>query len=175
MHRTGGWSIPEILMALAIVAILAAAVPQIRSLLLEARMVSAVNALVHAIHLARTQSRAGYRDVVVCRSATAWQCAPPGNWAGGWITFVNRDQDDPPQVDHDETVLQVYGPQPLASITSNRHAFVLRPATLRATNGTVVFCDERGSSGARAVIVSYTGRPRVTNRTAGGRPLACPA
>jgi type IV fimbrial biogenesis protein FimT len=175
MDRAGGWTVVEALMVTAVVAILAAALPQLRDFLLDARMTSAVNGFVHAIHLARTQAQTGYQDVVVCRSANGSECGPRGDWASGWITFINRDQDDPAVVDPGETVLQVTGAQSLGSITSNRAAYVLRPATLRATNGTIVFCDTRGTRRARAVIVSYTGRPRVSDRTASGRPLTCPA
>jgi hypothetical protein len=41
-------------------------------------------------------------------------------------------------------------------------------------NGTIVFCDARGSAHARAIIISHTGRPRVAQRDADGKPLRCP-
>lgn len=175
MRTAGGWTLLEMLVALAVVATLVAATPLFRGLLLDAQMTATVNALIHAIHLARQQAQTDLRDVVVCRSAAGVQCAPPGNWANGWIAFVNRDADDPPVVDPGERILHATGEQAMASILSNRRAYVLRPFSLRATNGTVVFCDERGSAHARAVIVSYSGRPRVATRTASGRPLICPS
>lgn len=176
MRRARGLSLPELLFGLAITATLvSAAVPSFRELLLEARMTAAVNALVHTAHLARQAAQADLDDVVICRSETAQQCAPPGNWSSGWIAFLNRDKDEPPAVDADEPVLQVTTRQALPSISSNRRAYVMRPFSVRATNGTVVFCDQRGASAARAVIVSYTGRPRVARRSASGHALACPA
>lgn len=165
------------LAVIGIAAILAvAAAPLLRDFLLEARMTSAVNALVHTIQFARHATHLQQRDVTICRRAasTAMQCAANGNWSGGWIAFANLDRDEPPIVDAGEPILQVTSSQRLASITSNRRAYVLRPFSLRATNGTVIFCDERGAAAARAVIVSYTGRPRVSRRDSSGRPLACP-
>jgi hypothetical protein len=38
---------------------------------------------------------------------------------------------------------------------------------------TFTFCDDRGSPAARAVIISQTGRPRVSDRSAANTPLAC--
>jgi hypothetical protein len=38
---------------------------------------------------------------------------------------------------------------------------------------TFTFCDDRGSPAARAVIISQTGRPRVSNRSAANTPLTC--
>jgi type IV fimbrial biogenesis protein FimT len=176
MRRAAGLTLVELLIAIGIVAMLTTLVtPLSRRLLLDARMTATVNALVHAVHLARQRAQEDLRDVVICRSVDALQCAPPGNWASGWIAFINRDRDDPPAVDHGETVLHVTQSQQLRFIISNRRAYVLRPYALRATNGTIVFCDDRGAAAARAVIVSYTGRPRVASRTASGGMLSCPA
>jgi hypothetical protein len=36
-----------------------------------------------------------------------------------------------------------------------------------------VFCDRRGPPAAKAVIVSYTGRPRIDQVDADGKPLVC--
>lgn len=175
MRSAPGMTLVELLAVIGIMAVtLVVGTPFVRTLLLDARMTGAVNGLVHVVHLARQESQRDLRDVVVCRSATAATCAPPGNWSSGWIVFINEDGDDPPQVDPDETILHATQQQALRFITSNRRAYVLRPYSLRATNGTVVFCDERGQPAARAVIISYTGRPRVAARTAGGQPLSCP-
>ena len=176
MRSSRGLTFLELIVAIGIVALVVAwGAPGVRRLLLDARMAGAVNALVHVVHLARQEAHKDLRDVVVCRSETGDDCAGIGDWASGWIAFINHDRDDPPVVDPGEPVLHATQRQALVSVSSNRRAYVLRPFPLRATNGTVVFCDERGSAHARAVIVSYTGRPRVSARTAGGGPLACPA
>jgi type IV fimbrial biogenesis protein FimT len=60
-------------------------------------------------------------------------------------------------------------------VTSNRLAYTFRPVTQRGVNGTIVFCDERGSIAARAIIISHTGRPRVAHVDADNRPLRCAA
>jgi type IV fimbrial biogenesis protein FimT len=176
MRGAHGISLIELLTVLALVAVLAAAgVPALDDLLLDSRMSSAVNAMVRAVHLARQVTHKEVSEVVVCRSTDSAQCAPAGDWTSGWLVFVNSDRDDPPAVDPGETVLHVTQSPALRSILSNRRAYVLRPFDRRATNGTVTFCDRRGAGRARAVIISYTGRPRVASRSASGQPLTCPA
>ena len=59
------------------------------------------------------------------------------------------------------------------SITANRRLFEFRPFGRRSTNGTVTFCDRRGAEQARAVVVSFTGRPRVTRNGSGMAALIC--
>ncbi len=165
----------ELLATLAVVAIVATAVvPWVGDLWLDARRSAAVNDLVHAFHFARQEAHRDLRDVVICRSTNSQRCADAGPWQDGWLVFINQDGDDPPRRDANETVLWATAAQPGLTITSNRTAWILRPFPLRATNGTLVFCDRRGPRSARAVIVSYTGRPRLATRTAAGRPLSCP-
>jgi hypothetical protein len=89
--------------------------------------------------------------------------------------FVNADRDRPPVVDADEPILRRHPPIPRMSIQSNRAALSFRPITQLDVNGTIVFCDERGGTSARAIIVSHTGRPRVSMRDASGRSLLCAA
>lgn len=176
MGTRGGFSLVECLLVVALLAVLAGlAAPSLRGLLLDARMTMAVNAAVHAVHAARVLARTGLGDAVLCRSIDAARCAAAGDWSVGWIVFVNGDGDEPPQVDAGERVALVQPAGTGLTVASNRAAYVLRPWGLRATNGTLVFCDARGAAAARAVIIGPTGRPRVSRRRAGGAALACPA
>jgi type IV fimbrial biogenesis protein FimT len=175
MAKIRGITLVELLVVLTILAILAAgAVPWLGDLWLDARRSAAVNELVHAFHFARQDANRGARDVVICRSTDGERCAPAGPWQSGWLVFLNRDGDDPPVRDTGEPILKVAQRADGLRITSNRYAWILRPSPLRATNGTLVICDRRGPRAARAVIVSYTGRPRLATRSAAGRPLTCP-
>ena len=51
--------------------------------------------------------------------------------------------------------------------------FIADSRTQGVVNGTLVFCDPRGSAHARAIIISHTGRPRVARLDADGKPLRC--
>jgi hypothetical protein len=92
----------------------------------------------------------------------------------GWLVFANQDRDQPPQVDPDEPVLRTYAGWPAGRITANRPAFSFRPVTQSGVNGTVLFCDAGGSTAARAIVISQTGRPRSASQDSDGNPLTCP-
>ena len=87
------------------------------------------------------------------------------------MVYVNLDDDYPPRRSAVEPLIFVHAAEIAGTIVSNRPYYEFRPGR-RSTNGTIVFCDARGATAARAVIVSYTGRPRVSARDADGRPLA---
>ena len=41
-------------------------------------------------------------------------------------------------------------------------------------NGTFIFCDRARRAETRALIISYTGQPRVTRKDRRGNPYQCP-
>jgi type IV fimbrial biogenesis protein FimT len=166
----------EFLTALSVVAILSAiAAPSFANLLGDASRSTAVNGFFHALFLARSEAIKRNQVVSVCKSHDGSRCLHRGvDWTGGWLVFVNADRDDPPQRDVNETILAVYEGWTRGSITSNRLAYSFRPQAQAVVNGTILFCDARGAQHARAIIVSHTGRPRVSSRDGSGRALACP-
>jgi type IV fimbrial biogenesis protein FimT len=155
--------------------VLCIGVPSFRGFALDARRTADVNGFVLAVQLARSEAAKRGRPVVVCASADGARCTDPkSRLDAGWIVFVNEDDARPPQREAAEPVLYVHKSALVGTITANRDLFEFWPFLgHRSTNGTVVFCDARGAGAARAVVVSYTGRPRVDSVAAGGGPLTC--
>jgi type IV fimbrial biogenesis protein FimT len=171
MPRASGFTLWELLCALAIAAlILGSGVPALRGFLLDAELTADVNALVLAVQLARSEAVKRGQPVVVCGTPDRVRCG--GALDSGWMVFVNLDEEQPPRLSGADALLFVHDAAIEGSIESNRPFFEFRVGR-RSTNGTVVFCDARGSDAARAVVVSYTGRPRVDRRDGSGRPLRC--
>jgi type IV fimbrial biogenesis protein FimT len=176
MQNQTGLSLLELLLVSLLAGVLMTlAVPAFSNLLLEADMAAQVNRFVHGMHVARQEAEKYGTDVVLCRSTNGRECNHSQPWQSGFIVFVNRDRDDPAQVDAGETLLQAAPGYSGAVITANRSAFVFRPFGKRSVNGTLTFCDRRGPDAARSVIVSYTGRPRATAASINSNQLRCPA
>lgn len=177
MRTSRGVTVLELMISVAIVAIVGTlAVPGFNSLYRNAGRTAAVNSFIHAVYLARSEAIKRGAVVSLCKSVDGQNClnrAP--EWSTGWMVFANLDRDDLPDRDAGEPVLAVYHGWPGGSITSNRHAWSFRPYAQAVVNGTLLFCDPRGSAQARAIIISHTGRPRVAQRDASNKPLRCPA
>lgn len=170
-----GYTLLDVLITVALVAILAGmAVPAFGDLIRDTRRTTLINRFVHSIHLAKNEAIKRGHSVALCKIDRQQRCAGKGiSWHDGWMVFVNLDRDQPVRRDAGEPILLLNNPDPAVQIIGNRNAFTFRPFTRRSTNGTLVFCDTRGAEAARAVIISYTGRPRVSNLNARGRALAC--
>jgi type IV fimbrial biogenesis protein FimT len=172
--REAAFTLWELVCTVAIVGVgLGLTVPAFTEFLLDARRTADINAFVLAVQLARSEAAKRGRSVIVCATADRSRCegAEP-HFELGWMVYVNLDEQYPPQRAPEEPLLYTHTPELTGTIRSNRAYYEFRVGR-RSINGTVVFCDRRGVAGARAVIVSYTGRPRAGERDADGRPLSC--
>lgn len=172
--RTRGVSYVELLACLAIIAIVAAwGAPSFAALTRDAARTREVNQFIQAVYLARSEAIKRNGVVSLCPSSDGETCAPGDEWQSGWLVFVNLDRDSPAARDGDEQLLRIYEPWDSGHILSNRTTLSFRPFGQMGVTATVTFCDDRGSSAARAVIISQTGRPRVSSRNASGGALTC--
>ena len=169
-----GYTLYELLMTFVMVSILVGiGIPSFAKMNANGRIRTEVNALFHAIHLARKESIMRRSVVSICPSVDGIACQPSLDWSQGWIMFSNLDRDEPPRIDAGEPILQTYKSGPNIRISTNRRGFTLRATEKRATNGTIVVCDLNDRVTPRALVVSYTGRPRVTLETRRGEPYSC--
>lgn len=175
MRRATGFTLVELAVALTVIGILlTVAVPAMHNTLLDARRARALNAVLHSLSAARAESIRSSAEAVLCPTDGSDRCmGSTDDWSRGWMVFVNGDGDVPPSRDDNERIVARHQAEGSGTIVANRTRFIYRPHARRATAGTLVYCDERGPSAARAVIVSYTGRPRVAAETASGDALAC--
>ena len=177
MHRDRvfGYSLFELLVTIGIaVLVLSLGLPSFGSLVAEHRLRVEVDALFHAMHLARKESIMRRRVVTLCPSRDGLSCVPGDDWSHGWIMFVNLDRDLPAARDPGEPVLRAHAASSHNQVFANRQSFSFRATQLRATNGTLLFCDKARRAAPRALVVSHTGRARVSRTDSRGRPRACP-
>ena len=166
MDRHAGVTLLELLTVIAIGAVLAGiAIPSLDRGLLNARRAAAMESLVRAAWFARTEALRRGRPVILCASGDGGGCAgEPDAWGGGWLV---APADAP-------TLVLRRGPgatDPRARLVANRSVFSFEPYDRRSTNGTVAWCDSRGETAARAVVIAPTGRPRLER---GAGSLGCP-
>jgi type IV fimbrial biogenesis protein FimT len=173
-NRQQGFTLIESMVCLAIIAgLIGGGVPYFREITLNAARAREVNQLVQAIYYARSEAIKRNGVVSLCPSLDGSTCTTATAWQTGWLVFVNLDHDSPADRDAAEDLLRVYAPWPEGRITSNRATLSFRAFGQSGVTATIAFCDHRGSNAARAVIISQTGRPRLTDRNSSGGAIAC--
>ena len=164
-----GFTLLELLLALALVAVLAAAgVPALREFIRDCQRAAAVNALLQAIHNGRRLAAVSGRLVELCPTRDGLDCTGDGRWEGDLLLRQRSAGDLQPRV------LPSTGHRASGTIRGNRAALTFSPLRPAATTATFTLCDDRGPRAAVAVVVSRSGRPRVARHDSSGRPLACP-
>jgi type IV fimbrial biogenesis protein FimT len=192
MRRSGGFSLVEVLVALAVASVLMGlAVPSMRKLIEQERSTAAINAMIGTVELARSSAIDFNARVIVCPLAAAQDTAPArcgghGDWANGWITFVDRDRnaafgigDDPLR----ETPALAMGSRLTWRSFRNRPYLAFEASGLTAwQNGSFLYCPASADPhDARQIVLNPQGRVRqLTDRDGdgivedtSGRPVRC--
>lgn len=173
-HRRAGYSLYELLMTLGLAAIIfGLGIPSFAHLAADKRLLVESTALFHAVHRARQESIVRRRVVSICPSVDSQYCDPDGNWSRGWIIFANRGWNGLGVRDDGEALISHHRVGETVRIKANRAVFSFRSTHLRATNGTLIVCDQDRRAETRAVIISYTGRPRVARKNTRGKAYQC--
>lgn len=164
--RSRGQTLTELLTVLGVVAIIAvAAVPTFTALVLDSRRNAALTTAMHAVNLARQLAAIRDEPIRLCGTQDARVCSGRTDWSGSLL--LANDRDDLLRV----LPLATAGQAP--RVRSNRIAVRFEGGSGFASPATLTICDRRGSRAARALIISRSGRPRVSDRDASDRPLAC--
>jgi len=161
-----GVTLVELLVVLGVIAIIAGfAAPLFSGLLLDSRRTAAVATALHGVNLARQLAAVRGEAIRLCGSRDAQQCSGVANWSSGLLVADARDSL--------RRSLPLPGGAGATAIHANRRDVTFEGGTGFATPATLTICDRRGSAAARAIIISRSGRPRVSGRDAGDGPLAC--
>jgi type IV fimbrial biogenesis protein FimT len=173
-RQARGFTLLELIVTVLVAAIvLTVGLPSMAKSVAKSRQSAEINALFHAFHLARKESIRRRGLVSICPSRDAGRCTPGVDWSSGWLVFANLDRDEPPERDTGEPLILAHEAGDNLRITANRRGFTSRGIRRRATNGTIVICDAAGRIPGKALVVSYTGRPRVAGRRRNGDAYTC--
>ena len=175
-QKQAGYSIFDLLVTTMIIGTLAVGTASMAGLVQQTRITAEVNGLLAQLNLMRSESiKRGY-SVTLCKSENGTTCSESSRWQNGWIIFVDKDRDW--TVDADEEIIRVQ--QALAQSVTLRYGetgsyyhLTYAPTGYASPNATFSFCDGRGSAGAKAIIVHWTGRPRSSSKDSDNHPIDC--
>lgn len=168
-----GFSLLELLLALSLAALIAAAaIPAWQQLLDRSRATAEINRLIATIQYARSQAVHRRQTVTLCPADGQLGCG--GDWARGIIVFADGNSDG--RRDSNDPLLRVTPALRSGSSLSWRSfgsGAYLRFRSSGMTlyqNGTFIYCPpDKNPHYARAVIINRAGRPRQGRDTNGNR------
>jgi type IV fimbrial biogenesis protein FimT len=173
-----GFTLLELLVTIAVAGIVFVVVMPGLSLQVDNnRRASAVNEFLGDLHLARSEAIARNMRISICPSDDGTSCG--GDWSNGRLVFVDGNGDG--DLDAGEAVLRVGGVLGELTVSSSDFTQFLsyRPngrmmvSNISDNTGEITFCDHRGPDHAMLIIVSNSGRPYTSHKTADGGSPSC--
>ena len=192
----------ELLITLVIVGILlSVGVPSIKRYMQSGQLIASTNELLSAFHLARSESVKSNVRVTICTSTNGTSCSDSKSWREGWIVFIDRDGGATGSdvgaactaagAAGGDCLLRVHGAfsDPLLSVSgedSNEEAITAFTFNARglptvggiSRSGTFLICSFDSSDnviGSRAVVLSLSGRVRISDNATMIDEIGCPA
>ena len=172
-----GFTLIELLVTLALtLTLLGIGVPALQSLAAGGQQTAEINSFVRHLKLARSEAVKRGRDHVLCPSADLVHCRDDIAWQQGFILFEDRNENG--LRDEDEPISHVNRPTgnigiDMLSTEGRTHITFRADGRSAGSNLTLTFCDPAGAVSPKAVILSNTGRTRISPTDPDGEPLAC--
>jgi prepilin-type N-terminal cleavage/methylation domain-containing protein len=168
-----GLTLTELLLVLALVALLAMlAAPAFNRLLQANRVRTEVSRLMVAINLVRSEALRRNVPVTMCPSplAATGEAVCSGIYAGGWMIFSDVDRNR--ELDGRDRLIRSFAGLPRGFTLTNRagtrnadEPITYLPDGTSGRNRTLLVCAPPGAAVAsRSVVMNIVGRPRVTEQ-----------
>jgi type IV fimbrial biogenesis protein FimT len=164
------------MVTLGIIGALSTAGTSVAGVVHEHRVTAEINQFLGHLALARSEAMKRGVKTALCPSASGRVCDGRSDYAGwqdGALLLVDTDQDG--KVESDENVIRVLpGAERLAvKSTHATNKIVFQPDGLTpGTNRTFTLCAAGGASKPRYLIISNTGRARVSSKPPKGSTAA---
>lgn len=176
LHRQAAYTLVELLVVVALAAIMASlAIPSMSAFLNSQRVISLASAFLNSLNLARSEAIKRNGRVAMCKSANAVSCTHVGTWEQGWIVF--HDANNNAELDDGEDIielrggvgpgLRLSGNTPVANYVSYSASGSAKLMSGAFQAGTLTLCLEPVSTpDVRQLILSATGRARSVRAAA---------
>jgi type IV fimbrial biogenesis protein FimT len=156
--RGQGFSLVELMVALAVAAILAGiAIPAFDSFILSNRLSSYASAFSASARVARSEAMKRNLPVTLCKSINGTSCSTSGGWEQGWIVLSGTTV-----IKAQQATVAGY------LLSSSTSSLTFQPSGLGATQTAVTVCRALPlGTQERQVTVSATGRASISKTYSG--------
>ncbi len=170
-YQQRGFTLLELMVTLAVVAILATvAAPSFTSLIKSNQVSSMRDNLASSIKLARSEAVVVKTLVTICASSNQSSCSGNTRWDLGWIIFTDANNDQ--TVSAGDRLVDVQYAQNGVSIAGGVNFMTFRPSGVKTIAGLVNLgvCDQDAVVDGSTISISSSGAVRYSGAALSGCP-----
>lgn len=151
-NHINGFTLIELMISLSVFCLLIImAAPSFKNLIFNTRLTANSDSLINALNYARSRALTEAINVVVCPIGSPNSTACGGSWSSGWIVVTQPTTGT-------ATLLKSLQFSPTDPVlTSNVSTVVFDSHGIATTQSNFKFCDSRGGSFAKSIVVMATG------------------
>ena len=174
-RHQSAFTLVELMITLTVaIIVLSVAIPSYRTVA-AGSITTAVNTMAAHLHLARSEAIKRGIQVILCPSTDGKTCLDGFEWQEGFMIYADVNENRKP--DEKDRMLRFHQPdrRRIRILTSTgRKKLIYKPSGMSpGSTATITVCDTTGYTKPRAIIVSNTGRPRLSDTHPDGGPLRC--
>ena len=147
-----------------LIVLIAIGAPGLQTFIKNNRILAQSNLLMVSVKTARSEAMTQRVPVRFCSSNNGTSCS--GSWSDGHIAFTDNDGNG--SINGDDTVVlfnRTDNPDITISYSGGNFINFDRRGRAVGSSGSLLFCDDRGSSYARGITVDPIGRSKTTAGT----------
>jgi len=174
--RQNGFTLLELIITLAVIAILSVTLSSVSASFISSNKVSAaVNKIASDMSYARTEAISRNQNVELCKTLDGITCSRTNQWEKGWMIFVDENRNRRREANEERLKHQpAVGTVNITYRgTGSSHYIRFRSDGATGVNGTFAFCADSIGDNKKALILFRTGRLRLSKTRSGGRPISC--
>ncbi len=171
-----GFTLIELIITIALTSILLAiGVPSFQTLTQNSRMTTVVNTIIAHLNLARSEAIKRKTKIIMCPSSDGLDCTDTMIWDEQIIMFTDNNKNG--HLDPGENLIRHMNAQSksirITTTVGRKKAVYDASGFSMGNNVTFTFCDMTEKIDPKAVIVSNSGRARISPTNSQGDPLDC--
>ena len=178
VKNQSGVSLIELLSTLVVVSILVSySIPSLQQLLAANQLTGNINKLSSYLAYTRSEAIKQGQRITLCQSSSGQSCTGGNDWQLGWLLFI--DSNNNKQFDSSEKLInsQAATSKGVKIIfngsAGNDHFIYYKPDGSSYPNGTFSVCTSTEPKIKKTLIISLSGRVRISKQTAQGTAINC--
>ena len=168
LKQQTGLTIIELMIAIAVLfVVMSVGVPSFERIMVTNQLAGQTNNFISSLNFARSEAVKRKQNLVICHTSNTNDCTGSAGYEDGWLVYVDVNRDA--NFDSGTDIIVWTNEELSSNLTLRGNTNIQDEIVFRGNgrpapnnNGTLILCKENDLTKTRAIVISPSGRVRVT-------------